>query len=94
MNKNALRPLIAFSIVIQCIALFLFYVIEPIETGFLPTVLAFSFAFVVSILALISYKKRALEEGYTVNIALVMACLYGVELIAISIRIILLVTNH
>lgn len=94
MNRSALRPLIAFSIVIQLIAIYLFYIISPIETGFVPTVLAFGFAIVVSILAILSYKKRALEDGYKVNTVLIMACLYGVEFIAILIRVIILITHN
>lgn len=94
MNRNSLRPLIAFSIVIQLIAIYLFYVILPTELGFIPTILAFIFACVVSVFALISYKKSAINEGYHVNIILVMACLYGTEFIAILIRLIMLITNN
>lgn len=94
MNRNALRTIIAFSIVIQIISIVLFYFLVPSDTGFIPTIISFVVALSVTLFALFSYKKHAIEEGFTVNVPLILACLLGSEVIAIGVRVIVLITQH
>ena len=91
MSKNALKIVMAFSIVIQLIAIFLFYITLPNETTFISVVISYVCGVVVFVLSLFSYKKRIEEEGSIPDLKLVIILYSASNFILISIRIIIII---
>lgn len=90
MSKNALRVIFTFSIVIQIIGVYLFYVTKPGDETFIVVILSIGFGLVTSIFSLLSYRKRTIEDGSDLNVRLVFIVYLSILFILILIRIILL----
>lgn len=93
MNKSALKIVLAFSIVIQLIAIFLFYITHPSEVTFIPIAISYACGVLVFVLSLISFKKRVEEEGSTISLKLIIIIYAAVSFILLMTRIIILIVS-
>lgn len=93
MNKNTVRIIFSFSIVILIIGVFLFYVTLPSDDTFIVVIISMAFGLLTSVLSLLSYIKRALEEGSDANVTLTFIVYLSIFFIAILIRTIILIVN-
>lgn len=93
MSERALRIIFSFSIVIQIIAIFLFYITTPSEPGFIPTILSLAIGMVVTIFSTLSIRKVRLQENKNTNLALVFIIYFSVAFISILIRTLILISH-
>lgn len=93
MNKNTVRIIFSFSIVILIISVFLFYVTLPSDDTFIVVIISMAFGLLTSVLSLLSYRKRAIEEGSDANVTLTFIVYLSIFFIAILIRTIVLIVN-
>jgi len=92
MSKSALKTIFSFSLVIEFIAIYLFFVTLPSEAGFIPTVISYFAGLITTILSTLSIRKASIEEGYVPKTLLVLSLTIGIEFVLILIRVIILIS--
>lgn len=93
MSRNALRILLSFAFVLQIAAFSLFYFVAPQEEGFLPLCLTLLVCLIVTVLALLSYRKRAIEEDQPICVWPFFFSYLGVFATLIIIRLIIIAVS-
>ncbi len=86
MSRSTVMTLIRYSIVIELLALFLFFWLEPWESGFVPVCITMMFCggcFAFGLLRLIRDEENPLEKK---RAAVVLAVYAGVCLLAVLAR--------
>lgn len=91
MSERALKVIFSFSVVIQIIAIFLFYITLPSEPGFVPIVLSFAIGMIVTIFSSLSIKKVRGQENKNTNLMLVFIIYFSVVTISILIRVLIII---
>lgn len=93
MNKSTLRVIFSFSIVILIISLVLFYMTLPTDDTFIVVIISMVFGLLTSVFSLLSYKKRAVEDGSFVNVKQTFIVYLSIFFIALLVRTIILIIN-
>lgn len=91
MSERALKIIFSFSIVIQIIAIFLFYITLPNEPGFIPIVLSFVIGMAVTISSALSIRNVRRQENKNTNILLVFIIYFSVVFVSILIRTLIII---
>lgn len=93
MNRSSLKVVFSFSIIIQLIAIFLYYVTMPYEASFFPIVVSFCCGMIVTICSVFSYRKKAIEDGFSINAPLVLGIYGSTAFVLILIRTIIVIVT-
>jgi len=94
MSKKALLIIFSFAVVIEVIAIFLFFITQPTADTFLAIIVSFVLAIITSNFALFSYKRACYEEdGQILKIKLFLILYNVILFIPFLIRVIILLAK-
>lgn len=87
MNRNSLRVIISFSVIILLISTVCFFWIDYKEDTFVPTCLSMVFSTLVYTLSTISLHNELKKEEYYTNITLQLIIFYSILVTLILVKL-------